>query len=254
MGAGVGLSAHASHRIVTERIQLAMPEAAIGFAPDAGSTYLLSRLPGELGAWMGMTGARLGAGDVLGLGLADGHLPAAALGGLADGLARAGADALLAAIGSSAPPPSGVLSRADRELIDHCFVGETVEEIAARLRGVRSAAAATAAAALGKASPTSLKVTLAALRRAAELDTLEECLAQELRTSASLLATDDFAEGIRAAVVDEDRSPRWTPSSLAAVEEIDVARVLDGPDDLADLWAPVAGEVAVAAALVGARG
>jgi enoyl-CoA hydratase len=238
MGGGVGLSAHASHRVVTERVVFAMPEVMIGFAPDVGGTFLLSRTPGELGTWLALTASRLGAGDVLAFGLADHFVSSAELEGLVERLAFEGADGAAAVANASSGPAPDPRLTDEREWIDQCFSSDAVEEIQSRLRALAgSSAAAEAETALTKASPTSLKVTLAALRRAARLDTLEECLAQELATSASLLATPDFAEGIRAAVVDKDGSPRWSPASLEAVDEEDVAAILAGPD-LPNLWTP----------------
>ena len=236
MGGGVGISAHASHRLVTERVQLAMPEVMIGFAPDVGATHLLSRAPGELGIWLALTGARIGAGDVLALGFADRFARTGELDDLVERLGREEVDAALAAVSAASGPGPDPELAADRELADRCFEGDDVERILRRLESYGGARAEAAAAALERASPTSLEVTLAALRRAEDLASLKECLAQELRTSCSLMTLPDFGEGIRAAVVDKDREPRWSPFRLEEVSDDEVAAILRGPGDLEPLW------------------
>jgi enoyl-CoA hydratase len=247
MGGGVGISAHASHRLVTERVQLAMPEVMIGFAPDVGATHLLSRAPGELGTWLALTGARIGAGDVLALDFADRFVRSGELDDLVERLGREEVDGALAAVAAaSGPGPAAEL--ADRELADRCFEGDHVERMMRRLESYGGARAEAAAAALQRASPTSLAVTLAALRRAEDLASLKECLAQELRTSCSLMTLPDFGEGVRAVVVDKDREPRWSPSRLEEVDDDEVAAVLRGPDDLEPLWGDDVSAVVGAAA------
>ncbi|GAA2095459.1 enoyl-CoA hydratase/isomerase family protein [Streptomyces albiaxialis] len=213
MGGGVGVSAHGSLRVVTERSRVAMPETGIGFVPDVGGTFLLSRAPGELGTHLALTGDAVGAADALLCGLADHFVPSAEL----PALLR---DALEVPV-AEAPP--GELAAA-REWIDRCYAADTVEEILERLRADGSRGAKEAAGTLERRSPTSLKVTLAALRRARELATLEEVLEQEYRVSCACLDSPDLVEGIRAQVVDKDRSPRWSPATLAEVTEADVER------------------------------
>ncbi|MDO8209614.1 enoyl-CoA hydratase/isomerase family protein [Conexibacter sp. CPCC 206217] len=234
MGGGVGLSGHARHRVATERLTWAMPETMIGFAPDVGGTFLLSRAPGQLGTHIGLTAARIGAGDALACGFADRFVAAAELEQLVADL-RDGdpAAAIDAATQRSGPPPAAALA-SEREAIDACYAGDDAEQIAARLL---VAGREEPLAALSAASPTSVKVTLAALRRAAGLRTLEACLEAELRTSCGLLGTADFAEGIRAMVVDKDRQPAWSPPTLAEVEDADAARIARGPEGLGGLWA-----------------
>ncbi|MEU5126828.1 enoyl-CoA hydratase/isomerase family protein [Streptomyces mobaraensis] len=221
MGGGVGVSAHGSVRIVTERSRVAMPETGIGFVPDVGGTFLLSRAPGELGTHLGLTGTAIGAADALLCGLADHFVPAAALPALTAELATDPADEVLSRHVRPAPP--GRLA-ADREWIDACYAAPTVEEIVERLLDHGAPAAKEAAGTLLGRSPTSLKVTLAALRSARGLDSLEAVLEQEFRVSCAALSSPDLVEGIRAQVVDKDRNPRWNPARLADVTEEDVAR------------------------------
>ncbi|MFJ4790320.1 enoyl-CoA hydratase/isomerase family protein [Streptomyces sp. NPDC088794] len=221
MGGGVGISAHGSVRVVTERSRIAMPETGIGFVPDVGGTYLLALAPGELGTHLALTGAQIDAGDALRCGLADHYVPSASLRRLVDDLADIPVwDALDRHAG---PSPEGQLADR-REWIDACYTADTVEEIVQRLLAHGDPAAKEAAETLLAKSPTALKVTLAALRRARRLGPLERVLEQEYRVSCAALAAPDLVEGIRAQVIDKDRAPRWSPATLAEVTDADVAR------------------------------
>ncbi|MER5782536.1 enoyl-CoA hydratase/isomerase family protein [Streptomyces mobaraensis] len=221
MGGGIGISAHGGVRIVTERSRLAMPETGIGFVPDVGGTYLLALAPGGLGTHLALTATAVGAADALLCGLADHHVPAARLPEFAAALAHRPVHDVLP--GFVTPPPQGELA-AHREWIDACYAAPTVEGILDRLRACGHPAAKEAAEAILAKSPTALKVTLAALRRAPALGPLERVLEQEYRVSCAALATPDLVEGIRAQVVDKDRNPRWTPATLADVSAEDVER------------------------------
>ncbi|BBC32179.1 hypothetical protein SGFS_034730 [Streptomyces graminofaciens] len=214
MGGGVGVSAHGGLRIVTERSAIAMPEVGIGFVPDVGGTYLLSRAPGELGTHLALTANRIGPGDALLCGLADHFVPTARLGGFLDALASVPAEEAIRAFAE--PAPEGELG-GQRPWIDACYDADTVEEIVGRLWAVGHPAAGKAAESIMNHSPTALKTTLLALRRARALPGLEEVLDQEYRVSCAFLGVPDLPEGIRAQVVDKDRTPRWSPSTLEAV-------------------------------------
>jgi enoyl-CoA hydratase/carnithine racemase len=220
MGGGIGISAHGRHRVVTETSRLALPEVGIGFTPDVGGTLLLSRAPGQLGTHVALTAAHLNAGDAIDCGLADCYIPSARLTELTMALAKAPAADVLAAF--SEEPPPGTLA-GHRDWIDHCYAADSVEEILGRLDSRTEAAAAEAAAALRRHSPTALKVTLRALRDAGRLGTLERALSAEYRIMAASLGSHDFREGIRAQLIDRDRNPRWSPSSLAGVVDGAVA-------------------------------
>ncbi len=219
MGGGVGLSAHGAIRVVTERSRVAMPETTIGFVPDVGGTYLLSRTPGLLGTHLALTGASVGAADARLCGLADHFVPADSLPGLLTDLARLPADEAVALW--TRPAPEGELAAA-REWIDSCYAADTVEEILQRLLDCGVPAAKEAAVTLQSKSPTALKVTLEAVRRARQLGSLEQVLAQEYRVSCAALRMPDLVEGVRAQVIDKDRSPRWSPAELSAVTAADV--------------------------------
>ncbi|THA77612.1 enoyl-CoA hydratase/isomerase family protein [Streptomyces sp. A0642] len=225
MGGGVGVSAHGSLRIVTERSRIAMPETGIGFVPDVGGTRLLGAAPGELGMHLALTGDAVGAADALLCGLADHFVPSTDL------------PALLAALDTCTTPeavvataeryagtaPAGELA-GHRDWIDACYAADTVEEIVERLDRNGAPAAKQAATTILAKSPTALKVTLAALRRARRLESLEAALDQEYRVSSAAFTRPDLVEGVRAQIIDKDRSPRWRPAELAEVTDEEVAR------------------------------
>ncbi|WP_308816501.1 enoyl-CoA hydratase/isomerase family protein [Pseudonocardia alni] len=225
MGGGVGLSAHASHRIVTERTRLAMPETGIGFVPDVGGTWLLGRASGELGTHAALTGCALGPGDVLTMGLADWFLPTDTLPALLAALAdlrctgEAFETGLGAAVGQLAEPEPEPTLGAARWWIDRCYAAPTVEEVVARLAASGVGDAEDTAKTIGQRSPTCVKVALEAVRRARRLPSLEHALDQEFRVSLRCLSEPDMVEGIRAQVVDKDRDPRWSPPVLEQVDD-----------------------------------
>lgn len=219
MGGGVGLSGHGSHRIVTETAKIGMPEVGIGFVPDVGGTYLLSRAPGEIGTHVALTTARMTAGDAVAAGFADTFVPAAEIPALLDALRGGDVDETIAKF--AAAVPDSPLS-AQREWIDACYSADTVEEIVARLRAHDAPEAARAADDILAKSPVALKVTLRALREARALPDLESVLNAEYRVSIASLGSHDLVEGIRAQVIDKDRNPQWRPVDLAAVTAADV--------------------------------
>jgi enoyl-CoA hydratase len=212
LGGGVGISAHGSVRVVTERTRTGMPETTIGFVPDVGGTLLLSRSPGESGTHAALTGAHLSGADALFLGLADHFVPSESLAALADALESSTAEAAVGRFVQE--PPASALS-AQRDWIDAAYAADDAEEIVARLRDAGGEGAA-AADTIESKSPTAVKVTLESLRRVRGLS-LEEVLEQEYRVGVRCLAGPDFREGIRAQVVDKDRNPQWKPASLAEV-------------------------------------
>ncbi|MEV7603228.1 enoyl-CoA hydratase/isomerase family protein [Kitasatospora sp. NPDC089797] len=221
MGGGVGVSAHGSVRVVTGTTRIAMPEAGIGFVPDVGGTYLLALAPGELGTHLALTAGSVGAADALLCGLADHFVPAERLPALLDDLAEGPVhDALARHV---APAPPGLLD-AQRPWIDACYAADTVEEILERLRACDEPEAKRAADRITANSPSAVKAALAALRRARALGPLEAVLDQEYRSSCAALATADLAEGIRAQVIDKDRTPRWRPATLGEVGAATVDR------------------------------
>lgn len=236
LGGGIGLSAHASHRVVTERSTLGFPEVTIGFIPDVGATWLLPRAPGELGTRLALTAETAGPADAILIGFADHFVPSADLPRLLTLLQTQPAEAAIDACASE--PPPGTLP-VQQGWTDADFTGDSVLEILARLRA-RGTAEATALADIIEAkSPTALTVTLAALRRAAHLPDLRAALTQEYRVSRHASTTGDFAEGIRAQLIDKDRRPRWDPPTLAQVSPGAVERFFTPPPE-GDLTLPTA--------------
>jgi enoyl-CoA hydratase/carnithine racemase len=219
MGGGVGVAAHGSVRIVTETTKMAMPEVGIGFIPDVGGTMILSHAPGLLGIHAALTGAPFSGADAIAMGFADHFVPHDKLADFTEAVIKDGIDAALAAHAVE-PPASPLL--AQRDWIDDCYAGETVEDIIAALRGHDAGPANDAANLIATRSPISVSVALEAIRRAAKLDTLEDVLRQEYRTSCGSLRSHDLVEGIRAQLVDKDRNPKWSPASFAAVTPSDI--------------------------------
>jgi len=220
MGGGVGISGHGNVRVVTETCKVAMPEVGIGFIPDVGGTFLLSRTPGLLGLHAALTGAPFGAGDAIAMGFADHFVPRQNLEAFTAAVVADGAEGAVAA--HAVEPPASPLA-AQREWIDHCYAGQTIPDILAALRGYGAEPADAAATLIATRSPIALAATLAAVRRAATLPSLDAVLVQEYRVSCASLRSHDFVEGIRAQLVDKDRNPQWSPSSVDAVTEADVA-------------------------------
>ncbi|MCU1559304.1 MAG: 3-hydroxyisobutyryl-CoA hydrolase [Mycetocola sp.] len=218
MGGGVGASAHASIRIVTEESRVAMPETRIGFSPDVGGTYLLARAPGELGTYLALNAATMTPSDALACGFADYYVPSERLPHLYQALgerADPGSPAEIILLFDETPPPSELL--AHRSWIDRCYSCDSVADILERLGAESDTHAGAAANDLTRLSPLALTVALAAVRAARRLDTLRESLAQEYRVSSWLAEQPDWTEGIRARLIDKDNKPRWMPSTLAAV-------------------------------------
>jgi enoyl-CoA hydratase len=239
MGGGIGLFGHASHRVVTQTARLAMPETAIGLSPDVAGLFLLSRAPGELGTHAALTGARCNAADALEMGLADYVVDRCRLGELAAALQREPPDLAVGALHDPSSAPRGQMQE-QRGWIDACYASDDVGEILARLTARPEPAARAAAANLASVSPTAATVTLAAVRRAAQMTDMRECLRQDYRLSCRFLQHPDLVEGIRAKVVDKDRRPRWRPGSLAAVDPVIVPEFFAPfPDPADELDLPV---------------
>jgi enoyl-CoA hydratase len=206
MGGGIGVSVHGSHRIVTEHALLAMPETAIALFPDVGTSYVLPRLPGATGAWLALTGARLKGAEAVEAGLATHFVPRDRLGALRAALLEGDADAVARFAEAVPPGPLAAL----RPAIDRCFAHGSLAAIRAALHAEGTDWAAEQIAILDRMSPTSMAVTLELLRRGAAM-TLADCLAMELRLTRNVTRHPDFAEGVRAVLVDKDNAPRWAP-------------------------------------------
>lgn len=221
MGGGVGLSAHGGHRVVTERTRLAMPEVGLGFFPDVGGTWLLSHAPGEIGTYFGLTGQNMSGPDAIYAGFADVSVPSRKLAALREALVdlgpRADAAKVKATIASFANGETASSVVAIRPRIDAWFAHGRMDDIFAALQRDGSELARSTLKILNEKSPRGLVVTLKLLRLARASATLEECLAREYRAALAVFASDDFREGIRAAIIDKDRDPKWSPSTIKEV-------------------------------------
>lgn len=217
MGGGIGLAGHAAVRVVTERSRLAMPETRIGFTPDVGGTWLLARAPGRLGEYLGLTGTSMNASDAMYCGFADHFVPSDRLDAVRDALAHRadpGSPNELVLLFDETPEPSKLA--AARVWIDEAFAASSVGEIVARLRASDAEDAAAAASALEEVSPTALAVTLDAVREARGMGGVREALEGEYRRVLWFVNEHpDLVEGIRAQLVDKDRSPKWRPPTIA---------------------------------------
>lgn len=227
MGGGVGLSIHGPYRVASERTLLAMPETGIGLIPDVGGTHALARLPGEIGTWLALTGARLKAADLVYAGIATHHVASAHLPTLRDLLASSHEPVAEILATFDEHPGEAPLARY-RDAIDYHFGHDSVEDIVASLAAGDDWAKAQAATIRGM-SPTSCKLTLAALR-AATGASIEEALITEYRIVCAIRHGHDFFEGIRAQLIDKDRNPQWQPATLEAVSAAAVARHFEEPD------------------------
>jgi enoyl-CoA hydratase len=227
MGGGVGLSAHSSHRVVTEKTKLAMPEVGLGFFPDVGGTWLLSHSPGEIGTYFGLTGQTMNGPDAIHAGFADAVVPSGKLAALREALTKVDAGITSAevkdliggfATGETAGPVAAMEGK-----IDGWFAHDRMEDIVTALQRDGSELAASTLKTLSEKSPRGMVVTLKLLRLARTSRSLEECLVREYRAALEVFASDDFREGVRAAVIDKDRNPKWSPPRIEDVTPAMVA-------------------------------
>lgn len=228
MGGGCGISIHGTHRIACEHTLLAMPETAIGFFPDIGATWFLNHCPPGVGTYLGLTGARLGPADALASGLATHHVPAARLLELEARLvaappgrvAQALSDALVE-FGTAPGEPGELAPRL--ATIRSIFTAPSFAELLERLEAEPTGWGREQIAVLRTRSPLAVRLAFAQLRRGADLP-LEACLQLEYRMVRHVLETGEFAEGVRALLIDKDKTPRWRHASLEAVDEALVER------------------------------
>uniref|UniRef100_UPI0035618DEA 3-hydroxyisobutyryl-CoA hydrolase n=1 Tax=Puniceibacterium confluentis TaxID=1958944 RepID=UPI0035618DEA len=210
MGGGVGIGCHAGHRVVCENSQISMPECGIGLVPDVGGSFLLARAPGRLGEYLGLTAARMGPADAILAGFADLYVPQAHWPGIIAALEQDGeVDALLAA---AVTPPEGTLAVSLAE-IDALFAGERLRDVVNALRASDSAFATQALTALGRNAPLSMACTLEILHRLRQgTPSVRKALELEYRFTHRAMEHGDLLEGIRAAIIDKDRTPAWKHS------------------------------------------
>ena len=226
MGGGVGISAHGSHRVATPKTLFAMPETGIGMFPDVGGSYFLSRCPGALGMYLGLTGARLGAADAIYVGYTQACVPSERLDALQRALAKgdfgsdgkAGVSDIIARFALPAGEPT---LAAHRGLIDRVFALQSVVAIQAALHADGSPFATETAAKIAKDSPVSLKITHRQIHEGAKRN-FDDCMRMEWRMVNRVIQGHDFFEGVGAVLVDKGRTPVWHPALLDEVSHADV--------------------------------
>ncbi len=231
MGGGVGIGCHAAHRVVDDDSRIAMPECGIGLVPDVGGSLLLARAPGRLGDYLGLTGARMGPGDAIHAGFADHYIPRALWRDLIEMLEASGDVAHVAAHAKT--PPAAPMA-AQRAEIDRLFAADSLGGILTALEADGGEMAQQALKAMGRNSPLSMACTIEMLRRLrAPGVTLRDALKLEFRFTWRAMEHGDFLEGIRAAIIDKDRNPRWQFADMKVPAEA-VGKMLAplGPDGL----------------------
>ncbi|MGV3548934.1 enoyl-CoA hydratase/isomerase family protein [Rhizobium sp.] len=228
MGGGVGISAHGSHRVVTDNSMVAMPECAVGLVTDVGGSWLLHQAPGHMGAYLGLTGARMKGEDAIHAGFADIYVHRARLDDLKAALVEAGDVSALDRF-AEAPPPSTLA--AQQQETDRIFSVPTLAAILERLRAEDSEWARKSLDSIEKGSPLSALMILAGIRDATSM---EVALRNEYRFVSRVLEHGDFLEGIRAIVIDKDRKPVWRHQNIASVPA-DLVAMMQSPAEGGDL-------------------
>ncbi len=226
MGGGVGVSVHGSHRIITEKTLFAMPESAIGLIPDVGGSYFMPRLPGKLGLYLGLTGARLRGADILYAAIGTSYMTSEKIEAFVRGLAEADiADAIDVdrVIADFADDPGDAPLDEYRDLIDAAFGEETIEDIMDHLDAIDHEWAAKTLSKLKKMSPVSMKVIIEQILRGGEL-AFNDAMKMEYRIVSHIVSyQSDFYEGVRAVLIDKDQNPTWNPATIDGVTDDMVA-------------------------------
>lgn len=223
MGGGVGVGCHAGHRIVGETAQVAMPECGIGLVPDVGGSLLLANAPGRCGEYLALTAARMGPADAIHAGFADRFVPEARWDELKADLCATGNWKL---IGDAAEAPPGGLLAAAQADIDRCFAGETSGDIVRALKADGSRFAAEALERIRGNAPLSMACAVEMIHRLRGTSSIRRALELEYRFTHRAMEHGDFLEGIRAAIIDKDRRPRWRHPDAEAVPAVEVSRML----------------------------
>jgi enoyl-CoA hydratase len=219
MGGGVGVSVHGSHRVADESLVFAMPETGIGLFPDVGGSFFLPRLPGALGMYLGLTGARFRTADALYAGVATHFVPAARREALIAALA-AGTEVDIALRDVTDSVPDTYLTE-HRAKIDAIFAGASAEEILAALDADHTDWSNDTAKVIRAKSPTATKLAFRQIREGGKLG-FDDCMRMEFRMVYRVIAGHDFYEGVRATIIDKDGAPNWKPATLAEVSDADI--------------------------------
>jgi enoyl-CoA hydratase len=237
MGGGVGLAGPASIRIATEATRLAMPETGIGLFPDVGGGWYLSRLAGRLGQYLALNGARLDGAECLWAGLATHYLPQAALAETKAAL-MADPDDIAGILhrASAVPPPARIAAHSAD--IDRLFASDRFEDILAALAADGGEWATATLATLRTKSPQTCKVALRQLRDSLDCTDFAANMAMEYRIGSRVLIRPDFAEGVRAVIIDKDHAPKWDPPSAEAVTD-DLINAIFAPLSADEEWKPL---------------
>ncbi|SOB98477.1 enoyl-CoA hydratase/carnithine racemase [Rhodobacter sp. JA431] len=222
MGGGVGVGGHASHRVVGESTQIAMPETGIGLIPDVGGTLILARAPGRVGEYLGTTGNRIGAADALYAGFADIYLPEARWPEVIAQLAESGEASVIPR--GFQPEYKGFLADRRPE-IEAIFGGKDIAMIVAKLENLPTKFAAETLATLRRNSALSEECTLRLVRMTRAVPNIREALSNEFRFTLRAVEHSDFLEGVRAQIIDKDRNPQWA-YSLDTLPEALVTKLL----------------------------
>ena len=239
MGGGVGLSAPARYRVATERTTYAMPETGIGLFPDVGGGWFLPRMPGHIGLWLALTGARIKAGDCELVGMATDFVPSAQIEAFKAAVIAdpAAVETLLTEYEGDAGRPT--LAQHQDE-IDHFFGLDSVDAIVAALEAADSDWARDQLKVLATKSPQTMKVAFRQLRLGGEAKTFADNMAMEFRIGARVVRRHDFLEGVRAVIVEKDNAPKWSPADLAGVTEAMLDEIFS-PLASAQEWSPLPG-------------
>ncbi len=222
MGGGAGIAVNGAYRVVGESVSFAMPEVGIGFFPDVGASHFLSRLPGRIGIYLALTGERAALGDVVALGLATAHVPAARFDALLERLVAGEAADRAIAAEAVAAPASELL--AERDVIARSFAAPSLAAILTEIEAAGRAGSFFAQATLKvlrSRSPTSLAIALRQMQLGARLD-FEAALQIEFRIASRIVYGHDFYEGVRARLIDKDHAPRWKPAAVAEIAATDI--------------------------------
>ncbi|QJU59178.1 enoyl-CoA hydratase/isomerase family protein [Sphingomonas sp. AP4-R1] len=236
MGGGVGISQPAAYRVATEQTRYAMPETGIGLFPDVGGGWYLSRLPGRIGQYLALTGARIDGADCVALGLATHYLPAAALDPVKARIIADPGAIEVALVAHSVPAPQAAIL-ALREPIDRLFAADDLEAVLAALEADGGDWATAQRAVLAAKSPQAMKVSLRLLREGAAMPDFASEMRQEYAVASRVVQRHDFVEGVRALIVDKDNAPRWDPPTAEQVDEALIAGIF-APLPVGEAWTP----------------
>ena len=236
MGGGVGISLPCEYRVATENTRLAMPETGIGLFPDVGGGWYLSRLPGRVGQFMALTGARLDASECLYLGLATNYIQQASLEELHDRILKA-PGRIQGALGAAAAIAPDAKIESNLGQITRLFASDRLEDVLASLEEDGSDWAQSELATLKSKSPLSCKVSLRLLAEGANRSSFAEEMRAEYALAGRIVRTHDFREGVRALLIDKDNNPQWDPPTPEEVDD-EMLDVLFEPLPEREAWTP----------------